>query len=354
MSSCRMLQSSCWVPRVSKPQQRALRPLHAQCLCKLSDGSDQCKPLSRQPARVQLPVPLPRLLAGCGAAAASLLLPLLPAWASDSFDYTDTYLDSSVAESPDILGTLLIVVVTYFTVMLLYLWLSSFLDEEDAAAGGSNGKQQSPSDRAELPPSYGEFLDAHVRSYVAPGAPRPGRVAALRELGQGQPLEGEDLPGLKARLAAGAAEALDQQMRDCERLVRTKLLSRKLGFGPARTAAASQSSSSSSGDGVQQRHQPDVAALLSATVLSSPGGLSSPAHRAEIDKLIEQHLDDLLPPGNGSFQDDLVVRQVLRRLVGTLVVEEALLLLEGVDAGRRALEEGGGAAKPASKHWALW
>jgi hypothetical protein len=83
-----------------------------------------------------------RLLAGCGAAAASLLLPLLPAWASDSFDYTDTYLDASVSESPDILGTLLIVVVTYFTVMLLYLWLSSFLDEvrpPAAAAAGRGG-----------------------------------------------------------------------------------------------------------------------------------------------------------------------------------------------------------------------
>jgi hypothetical protein len=83
--------------------------------------------------------------------------------------------------------------------------------------------------------------------------------------------------------------------------VRTKLLSRKLGFGPARTAAANQSSSSSSDGRQQQRHQPDVAALLSATVLSSPGGLSSPAHRAEIDALIEQHLDDLV---RGSWSTD--------------------------------------------------
>jgi hypothetical protein len=91
--------------------------------------------------------------------------------------------------------------------------------------------------------------------------------------------------GAAARAAAACASG-----RDCERLVRTKLLSRKLGFGPARTAAAQQSIS----DGQQQRHQTDVAALLSATVLSSPGGLSSPAHRAEIDALIEQHLDNLV------------------------------------------------------------
>jgi hypothetical protein len=38
-------------------------------------------------------------------------------------------------------------------------------------------------------------------------------VRALQELSQGQPLEGEDLAGLKGRLAAGAAEALDQQIR---------------------------------------------------------------------------------------------------------------------------------------------
>lgn len=78
----------------------------------------------------QLPQPLSRLLAGCSAAAASLFIPLLPSWASESFDYlADPSLDPSLAESPDILNTLLIVVVTYFTVMMLYLWLSSFLDE---------------------------------------------------------------------------------------------------------------------------------------------------------------------------------------------------------------------------------
>ncbi|KAF6266542.1 hypothetical protein COO60DRAFT_2821 [Scenedesmus sp. NREL 46B-D3] len=351
MSSCRTLQSSCWVPKVSKPQLRAPRSRHAQCLCKLSNGSEKRNCNAQQPARVQLPVPGSRLLAACSTAAASLLLPLLPAWSSDAFDYTDTYLDPSVAESPDILGTLLIVVVTYFTVMLLYLWLSSFLDEDEAAAGDGSGKQHTPPDQAELPPRYGQFLDAHVRSYV--GSSPAGRVRALQELSQGQPLQGEDLAALKERLAAGAAEALDQQIRDCDRLVRTKLLSRKLGFGPARTAAAKLSSSSSA-DSQQPRHQADVAALLSATVLSSSGGLSSPARRAEIDALIEQHLDDLLPPGGGQFQDELIVRQVMRRLVGRLVVGEALLLLEGVEVGRRALEAAGRASGPGSKHWALW
>jgi hypothetical protein len=61
-----------------------------------------------------------------------------------------------------------------------------------------------------------------------------------------------------------------------------------------------------------------------------------------------------LPPGGGAWQDELVVRQVMRRLVGHLVVEEALLLLEGVALGRRALEGEGRADKPGSKHWALW
>jgi hypothetical protein len=46
-------------------------------------------------------------------------------------------------------------------------------------------------------------------------------VTALRDLGQAQPLEGEDLERLKGRLAAGAAEALELQLRwVAERLVR--------------------------------------------------------------------------------------------------------------------------------------
>jgi hypothetical protein len=51
----------------------------------------------------------------------------------------------------------------------------------------------------------------YLCSYVGPGSSE--RVRALQELSQGQPLEGEDLAGLKGRLAAGAAEALDQQIR---------------------------------------------------------------------------------------------------------------------------------------------
>jgi hypothetical protein len=42
--------------------------------------------------------------------------------------------------------------------------LSLLLQQDDAAAGG--GKQQTPPDQAELPPSYGQFLDAHVRRCV--------------------------------------------------------------------------------------------------------------------------------------------------------------------------------------------
>jgi hypothetical protein len=38
--------------------------------------------------------------------------------------------------------------------------------QQDEIAGGGNGKQQTPPDQAELPPSYGQFLDAHVRRCV--------------------------------------------------------------------------------------------------------------------------------------------------------------------------------------------
>jgi hypothetical protein len=37
------------------------------------------------------------------------------------------------------------------------------MSPQDEIAGGGNGKQQTPPDQAELPPSYGQFLDAHVR-----------------------------------------------------------------------------------------------------------------------------------------------------------------------------------------------
>jgi hypothetical protein len=51
----------------------------------------------------------------------------------------------------------------------------------------------------------------------------------------------------------------------------------------------------------------------------------------------------------------LVVGQVMRRLVGPLVAEEAMLLLEGVDRGRRALEATGKMTGSDSRRWwALW
>jgi hypothetical protein len=67
-----------------------------------------------------------------------------------------------------------------------------------------------------------------------------------------------------------------------------------------------------------------------------------------------------LPPGGGKYSEDLIVRQVMRRVVSHLVMEESLLLLEGTQQGKRALEEAqgpggrgrkrGGGANP----WALW
>lgn len=55
------------------------------------------------------------------------------------------------------------------------------------------------------------FSLVRARSVVAPA--RRGSTAPLQELGQAAPQEGEDLAALKGRLAAGAAEALEQQLR---------------------------------------------------------------------------------------------------------------------------------------------
>eukprot|EP00775_Hariotina_reticulata_P007939 gene7939-8135_t len=284
-------------------------------------------------------------IGGVTAAGVLWLLPLLPARASESLGYIPAdslTVDSSVAESPEILDTLLIVVVTYFSVMLLYLWLSSFLDKDldEGPSESSSNNQQAPTDQGELPPGYGSFLNANVRSYVDPHGRGHRQVHALQELGQAAPLEGEDLPALKDRLAAGAAEALEQQLI----------------------------------------HQ----------------------HRAAVEGLIDQHLDQLLPAGGGQFHEELIVRQallvtsgkehmlldpklqpqqsthhgwaltpsrrfiasftgrcagvqVMRRLVGPLVAEEAMLLLEGVERGRQALEATGRLVGSDNRRWwALW
>jgi len=54
-----------------------------------------------------------------------------------------------------------------------------------------------------------DVCDVCVR-YVTPGSKQ---VTALHDLGQAEPLEGEDMAHLKNRLAAGAAEALELQLR---------------------------------------------------------------------------------------------------------------------------------------------
>jgi hypothetical protein len=277
-------------------------------------------------------------------------VPLLPSWSSEFLD--DTYLDPSLADSPDLLGTLLIIVVTYFTVMMLYLWLSSFLDE-DAARGNSSNQQSS--DKSDVPPGYGSFLDAHVRSYVDPaGAGGERHVRALAALDEvTNPLEGEDLQHLKQRLAAGAAEALDQQIRDVGRLVRTKLLARKLGYTEG-SANLDQTASISDSSPSGEVSPPDIAALLTSAVLNTPTGLNSCQYKAAMDALVDKELNRLLPPGGGVWQDELVVRGVLRRIVSALVMEETLLLLEGVDQGSRALEAAGRTHKDSSKKWPLW
>jgi hypothetical protein len=62
-----------------------------------------------------------------------------------------------------------------------------------------------------------------------------------------------------------------------------------------------------------------------------------------------------LPSGGGQFHEDLVVRQVMRRVVQALVVEESLLLLEGTDKATRMMQSGKGRkGRAGDKPWALW
>lgn len=73
------------------------------------------------------------------------------------------------------------------------------------------------------------------------------------------------------------------------------------------------------------------------------------------------HTRTQLPPGGGQFQEDLIVRQVMRRVVQHLVMEESLLLLEGTDKAHKMLllgEAGRGGKKGPAGHnnnpWVLW
>lgn len=259
-----------------------------------------------------------------------------------------------------VLGTLAVVALAYVTVLVLYIWLSSFLD------GDANSNPPPDADLGELPPGYNPMLGARVRRCVAAkqldatlqatlvcmpntpatapplcecAAPKPayhsirlpachpdascrrrrrlvhmcsyvdprrrGQVSALRDLSQAHPLEGETLHQLKARLAAGAAEALSEQLREVERLARAKLLQYKLGlYRTATTTATVQLA----GAHAQQPHQPhsgsngstdvgsrsDIAALLRAAALSSPGGLASAQHRAAVEAMVTQTLEQLV------------------------------------------------------------
>eukprot|EP00879_Flechtneria_rotunda_P001232 GHRR01001379.1.p1 GENE.GHRR01001379.1~~GHRR01001379.1.p1 ORF type:complete len:389 (+),score=122.95 GHRR01001379.1:223-1389(+) len=321
-----------------------------------------------------LPITLSRLLAGCSTAAASLFIPLLPSWSAESMEYiTDTYLDPNLAETPGIMETLLIVVVTYFTVMMLYLWLSSFAEEDVSSFGSSGSKQPPPSDESELPPGFNSFLDANIRSCVEPGSSRStNKPQALHELKQAQPLEGEDLQALKTRLAGGAAEALDLQIRDCKRLIRTKLLARKLGYIPQPYVPTVHGGSRSNSKAAQQsalqgqqqlKEQIDksnhLLSILRAAALYAPGGLYSAQHRDALDALIDAQLDKLLPANGQLYNEEVIVRQVMRGLVGPLVLEEVILLIRGCEAGKQAIEGAGGDqghGKDSSNHpwWALW
>lgn len=82
--------------------------------------------------------------------------------------------------------------------------------------------------------------------------------------------------------------------RDCERLVRSKLLARKLGYHPPRAQPSPGSSSNGSSRGAGHGADHQIEDLMLAAVLTSPEGLGSWQQRAAVEALIDQHLDQLV------------------------------------------------------------
>ncbi|KAF8072991.1 hypothetical protein HT031_000651 [Scenedesmus sp. PABB004] len=108
----------------------------------------------------------------------------------------------------------------------------------------------------------------------------------------------------------------------------------------------------SAGDARQAPPPPDGGELPPGAGAFLGANLAAP--RARVDALVETELARLLPAGGGRWSEELIVRQVMRRVTSQLVMEEALLLLEGVEQGKRALEAQGKAQPRGRGGWALW
>lgn len=79
--------------------------------------------------------------------------------------------------------------------------------------------------------------------------------------------------------------------RDCERLVRSKLLARKLGYHPAHQQ---QGPGGNSSNGPQRESDHQIEEMMLAAVMTAPEGLGSWQHRAAVEALIDQNLDQLV------------------------------------------------------------
>jgi hypothetical protein len=78
-------------------------------------------------------------------------------------------------------------------------------------------------------------------------------------------------------------------------MVRSKLLARKLGYPPSqRPAADSSGSSSSSGRSAKAEAEAHIEDLMLTAVMTAPEGLSSWQHRAAMEALIDQQLNELV------------------------------------------------------------
>ncbi|KAI8477075.1 MAG: hypothetical protein J3K34DRAFT_516042 [Monoraphidium minutum] len=331
---------------------RARAPLPLRAAKRTAAGDTRaCSPA---PAHEPLVISLRRAVAGAAAAAAAALAGLLPAGAAAALDALPP-LDAPAALDPELLDVatpelvevMFFVVATYVGLMLMYLWLASMIDEEEAdanasrgAGGGSAGAQPPP------PPSYDGYQTANIRSVREPRRGHALVAPPLPDDGGWGGGGGGAITGLKASLAAQAADfplircpcaaarRRPPRRRECGSVVRRKLYLRRLA---AQDAARSPGGGGPAPACGSRSHLSDLSpADAGALLLAQPG---------QLELMVDEALD-CMPPDVVAAADgeDALVRSITAAVAQRLAAAEAGELMWSM---RLAVDERRGKGKGA-------
>ena len=302
------------------------------------------------------------------------------------------------ATNPELADVVFVVAVTYAGLMALYLWLASIADDEDAGgvgAGGGEGdaEQQQRRQRRhwrqrggggssagggsggsgdELP-GYSQLLHAPVRSETA-APPRRGRALAAPSPRDDPEAYAGGLAGVKAALAAQAADYVAAQVREVAAVARRKIYllhaRERDHHDPLHEAAVAAAAAQQQQQQQQQQQNGGGsgavsgsgagAASSSAAAASHQGGgvalqLDQPG---QLEALVDAALA-ALPPGALSTPagEAGVVRAVARAVAARLAAAEAGEVVRAARAAAEAKEREDAAGGGGGGAWgdtALW